>query len=120
MKGIIAQYTEELKGIFDKRLQLEVEKNKIESTLNDNLRRKRDELSQQLKEVSTDDKQLLLTESAAQLKIIEEKIMQNQTNLDEQKNKLQISIEEVYIYLFYHNCYLKFIVFNNFHGFNYF
>lgn len=55
-------------------MQKEAEKNKLENTLNNNLIRRRDELTQALQEISVEDRKRELDNCKSELKTVEGKI----------------------------------------------
>ncbi|XP_027039126.1 structural maintenance of chromosomes protein 3-like [Pocillopora damicornis] len=104
LNGEIMALQERLKTALSNRTKLEAKKNTLENVLNNNLKRKREELKQSLEEISLEDRNLhletlksdlhtvleVISQSSAQQKELEEEIR----NLTHRKSELQTSLDE--------------------------
>lgn len=104
LNGEIMALQERLKTALSNRTKLEAKKNSLENVLNNNLKRKRDELRQSLEEISLEDRNLhletlksdlhsvleIISQSSAQQKELEEEIR----SLTSRKSELQTSLDE--------------------------
>jgi structural maintenance of chromosome 3 (chondroitin sulfate proteoglycan 6) len=85
----IRSLTKENKETFTRRMQKEAEKNKLENTLNNNLIRRRDELTQALQEISVEDRKRELDNCKSELKNVESKIKSLEKSVGGAERKLQ-------------------------------
>lgn len=85
----IRKLTQENKEAFSKRMHLEAQKNKLESLLNNNLCRRRDELEAALHEISIEERQQKLDSERQELNVTNMRI----NSLNEKIAKLDDSIE---------------------------
>ncbi|XP_011860551.1 PREDICTED: structural maintenance of chromosomes protein 3-like isoform X2 [Vollenhovia emeryi] len=88
LKDNIKRLTKESKEAFEKRMQLEIEKNKLENLLTSNLMRRKDDLVQVLQEISIDDRQRQLESSKIQLADIEKRLMEVNEDFGAQNEKV--------------------------------
>lgn len=100
----IVTLQERLKASLSKRTKLEAKKNTLENVLNNNLKRKRDELKQALEEISLEDRNLQLETLKGDLHTVIEAISQSSAKqkelegevktLTKNKSELQTSLDE--------------------------
>merc|ERR1712241_1141072 len=85
----IRRLKQENKQAFAERMRLEAQKNKLENLLTNNLNRRKDELVQALQEISVEDRKHHLTNTASELKSLEERNVTTHDNCQVLEKKLQ-------------------------------
>lgn len=85
----ISTLQERLRASLVNRTRLEARKNTLENTLNNNLKRKREELKQALEEISLEDHQLELETKKSELNAAERKISQDSKKQEELEQEIR-------------------------------